>query len=391
MDLTEDAPPTLALVPDILAEFDRSMDGLVVAVEQRNGRVLYLALTSRLLARPVSVALKGPSSGGKSFVLDRVMAHFPAEATLKLSGMSEKALVYLSEDLAHRHIVLAEAAGATGRMKSYIVRTLLSEGQIVWHAVERTKAGVATRIIRKQGPTGLILTTTRLLEDSETETRLLTLSTNESREQTRMIYKAVARGQRGRDADGVWPALQVWLSRGERRVVVPFAGELADLCAASAIRLRRDFSILLSLIEAHALLHRQTRARDAQGCIVAEAKDYDMVRLLIGDVFAEAAQAAVPRQIRQTVEAVRSISDEWDRSVNAVARMLRIDPSSATRRCQAAVQAGFIINTQRPGARGRRFELFEPMPKDMDILPAYLAHADNLQISSGAGATANAL
>ncbi len=375
MEPTVETPPALALVADILAEFDRSMDGLGVAGERRNGRVLYLALTSRLLARPVSVALKGPSSGGKSFVLDRVMAHFPAEATLKLSGMSEKALVYLSEDLAHRHIVLAEAAGAAGRMKKYIVRTLLSEGQIVWHAVERMKGGAVTRMLRKQGPTGLILTTTRLIEESETETRLLTLSSNESGEQTRKIFRAVSRGQSGLEAEEVWPALQTWLGAGERWVVIPFAGELADLCAAGAIRLRRDFSILLSLIEAHALLHRQTRARDALGCIVAEARDYDMVRALVGDILAEAAQAAVPRLVRKTVEAVRKISDEWDRSVMAVARVLKVNQSTATRRCQAAVQAGFIVNERKRGERGCKFQLFEPMPKDAHVLPTELAHA----------------
>ena len=38
--------------------------------ERRAGKLIYLAVTSRLLDRPVSVAVKGPSSGGKSFVVE---------------------------------------------------------------------------------------------------------------------------------------------------------------------------------------------------------------------------------------------------------------------------------------------------------------------------------
>ena len=41
-----------------------------------------------------------------------------------------------------------------------------------------------------------------------------------------------------------------------------------------AVRLRRDFSVVLSLIKAHAILHQATRERDADGRIVATLADY---------------------------------------------------------------------------------------------------------------------
>ncbi len=46
---------------------------------------------------------------------------------------------------------------------------------------------------------------------------------------------------------------------GERRVAIPFAQALADLVPPKAVRLRRDFGLLLTLIRAHALLHRASR------------------------------------------------------------------------------------------------------------------------------------
>ena len=39
-----------------------------VSGEVRTAKLLYLALTSRVLERPVSVAVKGPSSGGKTYL-----------------------------------------------------------------------------------------------------------------------------------------------------------------------------------------------------------------------------------------------------------------------------------------------------------------------------------
>jgi hypothetical protein len=56
----------LAQEPDILGRFAVELARSGVAGESRIVKLLYLALTSRLLDRPVSIALKGPSSGGKS-------------------------------------------------------------------------------------------------------------------------------------------------------------------------------------------------------------------------------------------------------------------------------------------------------------------------------------
>jgi hypothetical protein len=58
--------PALAREPRILEVFagDLAASGLVG--ERRAAAILYLAAVSRLLDRPVSVAVKGPSSAGES-------------------------------------------------------------------------------------------------------------------------------------------------------------------------------------------------------------------------------------------------------------------------------------------------------------------------------------
>lgn len=69
----------LATAPDILALFAGEI-GHRVAGEARTAKLLYLALTSRLLEKPVSVAVKGPSSGGKTYLVERVLDYFPGVA-----------------------------------------------------------------------------------------------------------------------------------------------------------------------------------------------------------------------------------------------------------------------------------------------------------------------
>jgi hypothetical protein len=76
-----------------------------------------------------------------------------------------------------------------------------------------------------------------------------------------------------------------------------------------AVRLRRDFSVILSLIKAHAILHQATRERAEQGRIVAILADYARVRELVSGLIAESVEATVPKAIRETVEAVDNVID----------------------------------------------------------------------------------
>ena len=131
------------------------------------------------------------------------------------------------------------------------------------------------RVIKKEGPTGLITTTTAARLHPENETRLLSLTVTDTPEQTRAVMLAQADDA---EDDGVdyerWHAHQRWLALGERRVVVPFAKRLALEIPTVAVRLRRDFLMLLSLVRANALLHRELRGRDERGRIVANMTDY---------------------------------------------------------------------------------------------------------------------
>ena len=88
---------TLLACPDVLGEFANLCQEMGNGGEQSNAKLLYLIVTSRLLSRPVNAVIKGPSSGGKNYLVRTVRNAFPGSAFYALSGMSEKALAYSQE------------------------------------------------------------------------------------------------------------------------------------------------------------------------------------------------------------------------------------------------------------------------------------------------------
>ena len=363
----------LAESTDILAEFSRDLEACRVVGERTNGELLFLALASRLLEKIVSVAVKGPSSGGKSYLVNLVMSFFPESAFCRFTAMSEKTLLYTEEPLSHRHIILSEAAGLSGDFQEYVIRTLLSEGTLEYEFVEKTSDGLRPRRITKEGPTGFITTTTRDKLHAENETRYLSITVTDTREQTRRIFRALADGSAEEPDRARWLALQAWLEGSDRRVVIPYAGALAEQMGDVAVRLRRDFSVVLSLVKAHAILHQATRGRDQEGRIVATLTDYSRVRGLVSGLIAEGVEATVPKSVRETVEAVEAVIADRDKehaTNRAVAEQLEIDKAAASRRVRTAVGRGYLKNLEDRKGHPARLVVGEGMPEDREILPA---------------------
>ena len=150
-----------------------------------------------------------------------------------------------------------------GDMTAMLIRTLLSEGRIIYDITERGDDGrMGTRRITKKGPTNLIVTTTADNLHHENETRLLSLTVDESKAQTRAVLRKIAaRRNQAVPAEppdlAPWHALFHWLKHhAGHRVLIPYADYLSEHAAASVVRMRRDFGVLLGMIEAHAVLHR---------------------------------------------------------------------------------------------------------------------------------------
>lgn len=364
----------IARQPDILTCLAKDLESRGCVGEDRNAKLLYLILTTRLFKAPVSASIKGPSSAGKSYGLKRVLEYFPESAYYAQTAMSEHALVYDDEPLKHRFLIIYEAPGASAEKMSYMLRTILSEGHVKYKTVEKTSEGMKPRQILKEGPTGFITTTTAHNLHQENETRMFSLSVQDTQEQTRRILDAIAEDEEDiAPMDPGWHALQEWLSSGECRVVVPFLKEVLSLIPATGLRLRRDATALKTLIKAHALLHQMNRQTDGRGRIVASLEDYNSVRSLLIDLFSEGIEAAIPPPVRDTVSAVASLLDGRPEGQTVqskeVAKALSLDKSACSRRIGKAIELGYLHNSADK-YKPMKLTLGDAMPEDFEVLPS---------------------
>lgn len=373
--------------PRLLDLVYETMQHLGLVGEEKNAKLLYLVVTSRFLDRIVSAIVKGPSSAGKSFIIRVVLQMFPKTAFEDFSSISPKFLAYASIELAHKFIVIFEAAGLADGFGAYMMRSLLSEGCIKVGTVEKQSDGdnseQVARLIEKPGPSGLISTTCGEI-DEELGTRALDCVSTDTPAHSRAILRGTAQTYDIEDKPQVdlapWLALQEWLATaGEHRVVIPFAKALAELVPTVAVRIRRDFSKLLSLIAAHAILFQCQRERVASGAILATLEDYAAVRELLNESFSSAQREGLTDAQREAIQAVIDLVDELKRdavgvTLAEVANKLKIDKSAASRRLANALKAGFVRDLHDDGQqrkRGRRAAYVpgDPMPPREDALP----------------------
>jgi hypothetical protein len=239
---------------------------------------------------------------------------------------------------------------------------------------------MGTRRIIKRGPTNLIVTTTADNLHHENETRLLSLPVDESEEQTRAVMVRTAK--RRSQAEPVdppdltpWHELFHWLKHhGEHRVYIPFAGYLAESTAAAVVRMRRDFGVLLGMIEAHAVLHQVTRGRDQYGRIIATATDYEAAGAILAEAFAISSGKRIKESVRNAVAAVEALGGHsTDVTVAQVTKHLKRERSRVSRGLKAAADEGYLTNQETREGRAARYRLGpDVLPEDKPALPARL-------------------
>jgi len=198
------------------------------------------------------------------------------------------------------------------------------------------------------------------------------LTVTDTQEQTREVMAALAEEANGEPPNlGTWQALQRWLNAADHETSIPYAKDLAKLIPPVAIRLRRDFGALLSLIRACAILHQASRKKDAEGRIVATLEDYAIVRALVADLVSEGVEATVPAPVRGTVEKLALLYvDESEPVTNVMlAKELKLDKSTALRRVNAAMDRGYVENLEDRKGRPARLVLGDPLPDDLEVLP----------------------
>jgi hypothetical protein len=338
------------------------------AGDTRPALMTYTAITSRLLERPVNLGYISPSAAGKNAAVEVLLPLFPETAYYLVRASSPRALVYNDEAFTYRTVILTEADSLPEEgPAASAIRSLMSDREMSYEVVEKGQdSSFHVRKLVKAGPTGLITTSTRPLGDQAT-TRTLTVSIPDSAEQTRLVLHAQAdRANQALASPDLsqWVALQRWLElAGERRVVIPFAHVLADAVPANAVRMRRDFPQLLTVIQTIALLHQQLRERDDQGRIIATLRDYAEARWLLEEVFTVTVHEGLTPAIRETVEAVARLATSGTPvSEQQLVQDLGLAKATIHYRVQRALQGGWLINQSTQKGMPAQLVLGAPLP-----------------------------
>jgi len=249
------------LMQRILHDFERCG----VVGEAVNKQVAYLSAVSRKLENPLAVMVQSSSAAGKSSLMESVLAFMPDEECIQYSAMTGQSLFYMGEkDLKNKILAIAEEEGASNA--SYALKLLQSEGHVSIASTGKnaTTGNLETQEYKVEGPVMLFSTTTAIDLDEELLNRCITLSVDESREQTQAIHaiqrqRRTLEGQRARKDKKKLIQLHQNAQRLLRTlgVINPYADDLTFL--NDKTRMRRDHEKYLGLIDAIALLHQYQR------------------------------------------------------------------------------------------------------------------------------------
>jgi hypothetical protein len=358
----------------------------VMAGEHRNAKLLFLIATSRLFENPMHVAIKGPSSAGKSQIRKLVLKFFPEEDVIQFTALSEKALIWEEREFCNKILSMAEATDSKSQeLQDMLLRELMSEGVLRYRAAQ-VSGRVQTIEIVKRGPVSFMVTTTKAALHPENETRMISLEVDDSEEQTRRVLKKQAQtfGRNNLPDASIyepWQSYQRLLRvLGRKRaggwlVDVPFAAALAALIPPRATRLRRDYPQVLSCIKAHCLLHFSRRKwTEDESALVADLElDYAPVAELIGHIASEGAGVAVSKELMETINAVKQaavgIPADDGATAYEVSKKLGLDPSTVHRRLGVAISKGFVVNMQQRKFQPGKYRLTDQEVQAESLLP----------------------
>jgi DNA primase len=253
--------------PDLVGRLRAAFHKAGIIGEENNTLLAYLAGVSRLLERPLAIIVQSASAAGKTTLMDAVLAFFPEEERIKYSAMTGQSLYYLgSTNLKHKILAIVEEAGA--EKASYALKLLQSEGELTIASTGKDPATgrMETQVYRVEGPVMIMLTTTAIDLDEELQNRCLTLSVDESPEQTAKIHtlQRERRTLAGLVAKAERTELLRVLRNAQRlltavEVLNPYAPSLTFPSART--RNRRDHEKYLTLIDSIALLHQHQRPK----------------------------------------------------------------------------------------------------------------------------------
>jgi len=221
--------------------------------------------------------IQGASSVGKSALVESVLATVDPKDVEKFTRMTTNFLLYRSEPLARKVLVVFELPGT--KDAAMTIRTGLSECKLKIGTVEKnTRTGQIGIRENEIDATGMVLitTTTRTKIDFELGTRVIVISLEHNPDLARKAYYlAIKESEETTEEMRIWQIADSLLQ--PVGVFIPYAHVIASCFPTDQERFLRDFKKILYLIKASALLHQYQRPKNEHGQVIATIDDYRIV------------------------------------------------------------------------------------------------------------------
>ncbi len=176
---------------DIFSKILSDFESVGYTGGETNKLVGYLATISRKLDEPISICIQSRSAAGKSALQDAILDFVPPEDVVRYTCLTGQALFYKEADsLKHKILAIEEDAGA--KNANYSIRTMQSSNFLSIASAGRDPETGKLRTDENivEGPTPFFMTTTAPEIESETGSRFLFLTLDESNEATARVHEA---------------------------------------------------------------------------------------------------------------------------------------------------------------------------------------------------------
>lgn len=299
----------LLLDPLSLYNAIRRAGKLGVVGEERNLGIVIVGGTSRTLPEPLSILLKGPSSGGKSNLVKKCLRLFPVKCIVDRAGISPKALAHGKVSLRHKIFYINELRSA--KEAQLFLRLLQSEGKIEHEFTTVRGSARGTKTAKRVGTPVVLSTTTEMEIFTDDENRFLSSSMDVSPAQNRAINVARARTPRNPDVSDlpVWQKAMSLLvyTKGDFEHSPKWLEYVATKLPQEPVRVRRDWDRFLNFCSAVALWRSFGRKKPVD----ITFEDYCIAHRLLEPVLAS------------TLESQRAQADVVSRAVGKLYKRLQ--------------------------------------------------------------------
>ena len=193
IELTEDDKQLgleLLKSPDLFGEIVKDLDTMGYAGEGANKQLAYLAGTSRLFPKPLSVYIQSSAGSGKSALIDNTLKLMPDEIVNIITSASDQSFNYMPKEKFEGTIFAMGEALHNDKIEGDI-RQMQSENMISRNVARKDqKTGeILTEAVKHKVQICFMMTSTQLKLNPENSSRCLVLNVDESREQTERVHQ----------------------------------------------------------------------------------------------------------------------------------------------------------------------------------------------------------